>query len=1422
MGVGSRRRGARLAARDGRGAPGRRGGPAAGMGFRGGRLGNAGGRACLGLTGWGQRKLKARLGEWSGRRPQRPGETVGTAPRELAQLLGHLVFCSDVIPGGRTYMQAMLRQFVGLEVDWIRGQVRFARSAWRHVRLTAGFWRDLHWWASALETANSVDMAAAPTGDAVLSGSDASDYACGELVWLDGQREETQLVFTSAERRRPINFRELRGCLRVLERWGERLRGRALVVELDNTAAVGASTKLFSKAEDMQELVRRVLSRCTRLQISLRVHHTPGARLTRPDQTSRGLSPEEPRQRVSRELFVQLEARFGPFDSFVGAEREHTAGRARATTPARPGALWLHPTFDTVASALRLIGEQLGGSPDSSIRGLLLVPLAPSAKWWGLLRHFAVVGRIPVGSAHLEAYQWGRWQRHTSMRATLLLHFPRSLGATPLPLLQLVGLGAGAEATGPCGAEESQASAEAARPLSSAPRVGRRQRGAVKRFVARAAPPPAELRRAARFDQSGAPPSELLEGSQAGGEEAAAPAGAEMALAEGMGALALSPSRLGRPVGATDGATRESSAEALLSRWAVTPAAPLPEGTVLYSPLRLTDAEAAQERAARRAAGLPGGPTGCVYITCGPFGGEERPLCVWARRWDRQGADPGIFIVDARSSAAGGAPWQPVVSSLWLCGHIATDLGGGRYRFDFERAEREIAGMRDALAAGAAAAEPAGLGAADPGEARADLLAAGRAEGELEGPEAEPAVSGFGARHDVPIEREGRLRPPPAGVAGPRVGLRVPVSQTGRPVQVNRAAGARCQGCDERLPEGVFVCSGGTGLVHNTATCFDRAERQMLEAAHGAAGRMREAARRLRVEDAEAAGAPAAGGMAAAAEGGAAPARAPAAVSLRKAQLDASLGEARCELAQSCLDGACGVDEPHDMTCSTCDARLHGMRCAQLTRGHASVGVFLCVACRVRKQFPTLAEASWPAEARAAHLRAMLFELVTSAEGTGGTYADVVSLVRSFSMATAPLLDPSSLVSPLDDSEVFKSFLLWVVRDRERARSLVTIWRASGALMLRSARENLTLRGDVKAFYGQLAVAHGETSTPRTATTPTMMRLLHEKVLPELFPGPEKRRLLTRHRVALTGECVGGLRVAEMLGGGDHHGLLAPNVRLLRDLETGEESVELVLEHSKTKFKRYVGLVDVTLGKAGFPVVQYLRDYWSAWGFELLTETVGRYVVTSADYYVLRVSLLGLTLERVEAMLAVLAISQSAEVRAHAAVSRVKGLERYKASGSMDKKYINVAGGRAGCHAVATASLELSRAGFGDEGRLHVIGGPFGRATQGASTTHMPIVPRSTAEVVVKAHQRAYVLANADSPDLDLDLEGLDEPLWGDHSDRRGADTNARRSMGITEATEMDLDLYFGWQERMYSQKMQVHYESTFTRVRRKAVTSRL
>jgi len=408
-------------------APHKQRGPARCMEFLGLLLSNVPGHRCVALTEKRQRKLADQIDEWMMRKPSRVGIGAAVANvHELASFLGHLVFCAQVVPQGRTYMQAMLAQFSGLEVDWRRGAVRPTRgdSSWRKgVTLRDGFWRDLEWWSERLAHRNCVSMEMPSRGEVAVCGTDASDWGTGQLLWEDGQRAEAVLRFTLTERARPINWRELLGILRVVELYGEELRGRSLLIEGDNTASLAAAENESSKAEDSQELVRRLVEATERFDLTVRFTHTPGVKLDRPDQTSRGDPVEEPRVRLIRGEYELLEGRFGPFSEFVGAERHY----AKAPAAGAPPRIWMHPAHTTVGSALRLLGERMSDL-GCKAEGVVIVPHDEGAKWWPLVRHFRVVGQWPEGSPHLEMSRVGGWTETRSRRASLILAFPRSAG----------------------------------------------------------------------------------------------------------------------------------------------------------------------------------------------------------------------------------------------------------------------------------------------------------------------------------------------------------------------------------------------------------------------------------------------------------------------------------------------------------------------------------------------------------------------------------------------------------------------------------------------------------------------------------------------------------------------------------------------------------------------------------------------------------------------------------------------------------------------------------------------------------------------------------------------------------------------------------------------------------------------------------
>ena len=92
--------------------------------------------------------------------------------------------------------------------------------------------------------------------------------------------------------------------------------------------------------------------------------------------------------------------------------------------------------------------------------------------------------------------------------------------------------------------------------------------------------------------------------------------------------------------------------------------------------------------------------------------------------------------------------------------------------------------------------------------------------------------------------------------------------------------------------------------------------------------------------------------------------------------------------------------------------------------------------------------------------------------------------------------------------------------------------------------------------------------------------------------------------------------------------------------------------------------------------------------------------------------------------------------------------------------------------------------------------------------------PGSSSGQVKEILTEAAKLVAAEGTDHDLETAPDRDPKWSSHSLRRLADTVARRhreAMGVSEA---EIDIYFGWHERVLLKEMQVHYEALSPRER--------
>ena len=122
-----------------------------------------------------------------------------------------------------------------------------------------------------------------------------------------------------------------------------------------------------------------------------------------------------------------------------------------------------------------------------------------------------------------------------------------------------------------------------------------------------------------------------------------------------------------------------------------------------------------------------------------------------------------------------------------------------------------------------------------------------------------------------------------------------------------------------------------------------------------------------------------------------------------------------------------------------------------------------------------------------------------------------------------------------------------------------------------------------------------------------------------------------------------------------------------------------------------------------------------------------------------------------------------------------------------------------------------------------VVPGPLLLASTGGKASRPTLMPLSTSGTFALTKEilnTSYLLANKDlgDPDPDLEVDGAagEKPKWTTHSLRRMADTVARRYKELTGASEADIDLFFGWNERVLLKAMQVHYAALSVKERMK------
>ena len=356
----------------------------------------------------------------------------------------------------------------------------------------------------------------------------------------------------------------------------------------------------------------------------------------------------------------------------------------------------------------------------------------------------------------------------------------------------------------------------------------------------------------------------------------------------------------------------------------------------------------------------------------------------------------------------------------------------------------------------------------------------------------------------------------------------------------------------------------------------------------------------------------------------------------------------------------------------------------------------------------------------------------------------------------------------------------------------------------------------MKALASQLKDMAAHESKPQTLSTRLILWQLVHVILARRYSG----RLLSRWAVQIILEAVAGMRVGETTG--ELHGVLANDICVLQDRETGEFFVDIRVSDSKTKHPRFVSVVGTTR-RTKLSLANGLATLAKHWDMRVDVVRESAYIVHRFDYWVLRVSLLAISESEISALKMAIVNSRVGAVRSLSAYLVETIRVRAIATGGEEKKHVNLWGGPRESPQFQMLLRELSSHGVRLD-RVRKVPGPLIRATcsRGGHVTHTAMDPKSTLRAIGSMMDEAYeaVLASR-THDPELDLMGREVPLFRNHANRRFADKVARDAMRLGAVSEVDIDIFFGWKEKEHEKNSQLHYagESRRDRVRRSLMT---
>ncbi|CAB4014711.1 uncharacterized protein LOC110254160 [Paramuricea clavata] len=189
--------------------------------------------------------------------------------KELQSLIGTLNFACKVIPPGRPYLQRMIEL------------TRNIRQPHHHIKLSAGFFKDLEMWKQFIVNWNGASFflsSAWENSECLQLHTDASGVlGYGGIFggkWFQGKWEPHQQL--GQPEISSIAWQELFAIVVACHIWGEALQNKRIILNCDNESVVNIINSKRSRISRVMDFLRHLTLLTLKYNIYLRAKHIPG------------------------------------------------------------------------------------------------------------------------------------------------------------------------------------------------------------------------------------------------------------------------------------------------------------------------------------------------------------------------------------------------------------------------------------------------------------------------------------------------------------------------------------------------------------------------------------------------------------------------------------------------------------------------------------------------------------------------------------------------------------------------------------------------------------------------------------------------------------------------------------------------------------------------------------------------------------------------------------------------------------------------------------------------------------------------------------------------------------------------------------------------------------------------------------------